>query len=130
MDRVIGQFPQKSKKVLTGCFEITRNSPVVDKLEQHADQLAALGHPMRLEIVRCVVKAGREGSPAGAIQAALDLPASTLSFHLKRLSQAGLLSTRQEGTFLYYYADYAALRALTEYLWQDCCKGGSKAVCC
>lgn len=103
---------------------------MADKLERHADQLGALGHPMRLQIVRFVVKAGREGSPAGAIQAALDLPASTLSFHLKRLSQAGLLSTRQEGNFLYYSADYTALRALTEYLWQDCCKGGTKAVCC
>jgi len=103
---------------------------VVDKLERHADQLGALGHPLRLQIVRFVVKAGREGAAAGAIQAAVDLPASTLSFHLKRLAQAGLLATRQEGTFVYYSADYAALRALTEYLWEDCCKGGSKAVCC
>ena len=103
---------------------------MVDKLERHADQLGALGHPLRLQIVRFVVKAGREGAAAGAIQAAVDLPASTLSFHLKRLAQAGLLATRQEGTFVYYSADYAALRALTEYLWEDCCKGGSKAVCC
>jgi DNA-binding transcriptional ArsR family regulator len=103
---------------------------VVDELERHADQLGALGHPMRLEIVRFVVEAGSPGAPAGAIQAALDLPASTLSFHLKRLSEAGLLSSRQEGTFVYYSADYAALRALTEYLWQDCCRGGSKGTCC
>ena len=86
-----------------------RNSLVVDKLERHADQLAALGHPMRLQIVRYVVKAGGEGAAAGSIQEALDLPASTLSFHLKRLSQAGLLTVRQEGTFLYYSADYQAL---------------------
>ncbi len=103
---------------------------MVDKLEHHAGQLGALGHPLRLQIVRFVVKAGAEGAPAGAIQAALDLPASTLSFHLKRLSQAGLVLTRQEGTFLYYSADYRALFALTEYLWADCCKGGAMAVCC
>jgi ArsR family transcriptional regulator len=103
---------------------------VVAKLERHADQLAALGHPMRLEIVRYVVKAGAEGAAAGAIQNALDLPASTLSFHLKRLSQAGLLTMRQEGTFLYYSADFPGLRELTEYLWEDCCKGGTKASCC
>ena len=103
---------------------------MVDKLEKHADQLGALGHPMRLQIVRFVVKAGSEGAAAGAIQTALDLPGSTLSFHLKRLSQAGLLSTRQDGTFLYYSADYAALSALTEYLWEDCCKGGSKRGSC
>ena len=101
-----------------------------NKLERHADQLGALGHPMRLEIVRFVVKAGSEGAAAGAIQSALDLPASTLSFHLKRLSQSGLLVARQEGTFLYYSADYGSLRELTDYLWEDCCKGGSKAGCC
>lgn len=101
-----------------------------DPLERHADQLGALGHPMRLRIVRFVVKAGQEGAAAGAIQAALDLPASTLSFHLKRLSQAGLLASRSEGTFLYYSADYTALRELTEYLWEDCCKSGSKSGCC
>ena len=87
---------------------------------------------MRLQIVRFVVKAGSEGSAAGAIQAALDLPASTLSFHLKRLSQAGLLATRQEGTFVYYSADYTGLQALTEYLWEDCCKRGKATAkeCC
>lgn len=103
---------------------------MVDKLERHADQLGALGHPMRLQIVRYVVKAGGEGAAAGSIQEALDLPASTLSFHLKRLSQAGLLTARQDGTFLYYSADYQALRDLTSYLWEDCCKAGSKSGCC
>ena len=103
---------------------------MVDKLERHADQLGALGHPMRLQIVRFVVKAGVGGAAAGAIQAALDLPASTLSFHLRRLSEAGLLTSRSEGTFLYYSADYAVLRQLTDYLWEDCCKGGAKSGCC
>lgn len=112
------------------CFDLTRNSLVVDKLTRHSDQLGALGHPMRLQIVRFVVKAGSEGASAGAIQSALDLPASTLSFHLKRLTHAGLLKARQASTFLYYSADYTALRELTDYLWEDCCKGGSKATCC
>jgi ArsR family transcriptional regulator len=56
------------------------------------------------------------------------MPASTLSHHLSRLLQAGLLTTRGEGTFHYYAADYDVLRALTDYLWEDCCKGGGK--CC
>jgi ArsR family transcriptional regulator len=103
---------------------------MVAKLTRHAGQLGALGHPLRLQIVRIVVKAGSEGASAGAIQSALDLPASTLSFHLKRLAQAGLLKARQERTFLYYSADYTALRALTDYLWEDCCKGGTKETCC
>lgn len=100
------------------------------KLERHADQLGALGHPVRLRIVRLVVQAGAEGAAAGQIQSAIEVPASTLSFHLKRLSQAGLLTSRSEGTFLYYAANFAALRELTAYLWEDCCKSGSKADCC
>jgi DNA-binding transcriptional ArsR family regulator len=97
-------------------------------LEHHAAQLGALGHPVRLEVLRFVVQAGEGGAPAGEIQAHVGMPASTLSHHLKRLVDAGLLTTRNEGTFHYYAADYAALRRLTEYLWEDCCKRGGG--CC
>lgn len=99
------------------------------KLERHAEQLGALGHPVRLAVLRYVVQAGGGGAPAGAIQEQVELPASTLSHHLKRLVDAGLLSARGEGTFHYYAAEYPALRALTEYLWEDCCKRG-KSGCC
>jgi DNA-binding transcriptional ArsR family regulator len=102
---------------------------VPSKLERHAEQLSALGHPVRLQILRFVVQAGGDGSPAGEIQSHVDLPASTLSHHLKRLVDAGMLTTRSEGTFHYYAADYASLRALTDYVWEDCCKRG-KAGCC
>jgi DNA-binding transcriptional ArsR family regulator len=97
-------------------------------LERHAAQLGALGHPVRLEVLRFVVQYGEAGAPAGEIQAHVDVPASTLSHHLKRLVDAGLLTTRQERTFHYYAADYAALRALTQFLWEDCCKRGGG--CC
>ena len=97
------------------------------KVEHHADQLAALGHPVRLAILRFVVQAGEGGSAAGEIQSHVDLPASTLSHHLKRLVGAEMLISRQEGTFHYYAADYASLRGLTNYLWQDCCKRGGKS---
>ncbi len=100
------------------------------KLERHAEQLSALGHPIRLTVLRYVVQAGPEGAPAGNIQAHVDLPASTLSHHLKRLVDAGLLSTRSEGTFHYYAADYPALQALTSYLWEDCCRGNRTTGCC
>jgi DNA-binding transcriptional ArsR family regulator len=103
---------------------------VASRLDHHAEQLGALGSPVRLRILRFVVQAGPEGASAGAIQAHVDLPASTLSHHLKRLVDAGIMQTRGEGTFHYYAADYAALRKLTDYLWEDCCKGGSKGVCC
>jgi DNA-binding transcriptional ArsR family regulator len=102
---------------------------VPSKLERHALQLSALGHPIRLAILRFVVQGGEGGAAAGDIQGHVDLPASTLSHHLKRLADAGLVKSRSEGTFLYYSAEYPSLRALTDYLWEDCCKRG-KAGCC
>jgi DNA-binding transcriptional ArsR family regulator len=102
---------------------------VPSKLERHAEQLSALGHPVRLSILRYVVQGGAEGAAAGDIQSHVDVPASTLSHHLKRLVDAGLLHTRGEGTFHYYSADFTSLRALTDYLWEDCCKRG-KSSCC
>ncbi|WP_437744266.1 metalloregulator ArsR/SmtB family transcription factor [Sorangium sp. So ce302] len=97
-------------------------------LARHAEQLAALGHPVRLAVLRFVVQAGADGASAGEIQAHMHTPASTLSHHLKRLVDAGVLRTRGEGTFHYYSADYAALRGLTDYIWEDCCKRGKG--CC
>ena len=94
------------------------------KLERHAEQLAALGHPIRLAILRFVVQGGDAGTAAGEIQSHVDLPASTLSHHLKRLADSGLLLSRSEGTFHYYTADYKVLRLLTDYVWEDCCRRG------
>jgi len=102
---------------------------VPSKLDHHAQQLSALGHPVRLAILRFVVQGGSGGAAAGEIQSHVDLPASTLSHHLKRLADARLLTSRSEGTFHYYSAEYSSLRALTDYLWEDCCKRG-KAGCC
>lgn len=102
---------------------------MTSKLERHAEQLAALGHPVRLKILRRVVQAGPDGAAAGDIQGHVDLPASTLSHHLKRLVDAALLTTRTEGTYHYYAADYRALHGLTDYLWEDCCAKG-KSGCC
>lgn len=94
------------------------------KLERHAAQLAALGSPVRLAILRHVVQGDPEGTVVGDIQAKLDIPWSTLSHHLERLATAGLLASRADGRFVHYSASYEALRALTDYLWEDCCKGG------
>lgn len=99
------------------------------KLDRHAEQLGALGHPVRLSILRFVVQGGSEGTPAGEIQKHVDVPASTLSHHLERLAASGLLSTRRDGTFIYYKAEYSVLRELTDYLWEDCCKNGGKGCC-
>lgn len=98
-------------------------------MERAAAQLSALGHPVRLKILRYVVQGGPDGCSAGDIQAHVDLPASTLSHHLRRLVDAGLLRSRSEGTYHYYAADYGSLRGLTDYVWEDCCKRGD-ATCC
>jgi DNA-binding transcriptional ArsR family regulator len=103
---------------------------MVTKLERHAEQLSALGHPVRLKALRFIVQAGPDGAAAGDIQGHVDLPASTLSHHLKRLVDAGVVTTRSEGTFHYYSAHYTSLHALTDYLWEDCCKRGDKNSCC
>jgi ArsR family transcriptional regulator len=97
---------------------------VPSKLERHAAQLGALGHPVRLAILRFVVQGGADGTAAGEIQAHVDVPASTLSHHLKRLVNAELLTTRGEGTFHYYAPELNVLRQLTDYVWEDCCKRG------
>ena len=96
-------------------------------LDTHAKQLGALGHPVRLAILRHVVQAGRDGTAVGEIQAKLDVPASTLSHHIDRLATTGLLEARREGTYIFYSAVFPALRALTYYLWEDCCKAGGGA---
>ena len=100
---------------------------MTSRLDHHALQLSALGHPVRLSILRFVVQAGADGAPAGDIQTHVDVPASTLSHHLKRLVDAGLMAARTEGTFHFYTVDYPALRALTDYVWEDCCKRGKSS---
>ena len=111
-------------------FECVRIWEVPSNLERHAEQLSALGHPVRLSILRFVVQGGEGGTAAGEIQGHVDMPASTLSHHLKRLVDAGLLKSRTEGTFHYYAPELAALRALTDYVWEDCCKRGKARRCC
>src|SRR5689334_6032955 len=102
---------------------------VAETIERHASQLAALGNPVRLAALRFVVQGDPEGTPVGDIQAKLDVPWSTLSHHLDRLTQAGLLKSRPDGRFILYRADYQALRALTSYVWEDCCKRGGPGCC-
>lgn len=104
-------------------------SNMATKAEHHADQFSALGHPARLAILRYVVQGGPEGTAAGEIQSKLDIPPSTLSHHLEKLSSAGLLSSRREGTFIYYAPIFDSLKALTDYLWEDCCKRGNGKCC-
>jgi DNA-binding transcriptional ArsR family regulator len=98
------------------------------QLERMAERLAALGHPVRLAILRRVVQGPEEGTPAGEIQHHLGIPASTLSHHLGTLSEADLIAADRQGTFLRYRAQFPVLHQLSGYLWKDCCQSG-KACC-
>lgn len=89
--------------------------------------LAALAQETRLSIFRLLVKAGPEGLPAGRIAEDLDVPGATLSFHLKDLSHAGLVTSRQEGRFIYYSADFECMAALMTFLTENCCEGMPQA---
>jgi ArsR family transcriptional regulator, arsenate/arsenite/antimonite-responsive transcriptional repressor len=104
----------------------------VTKLERHAEQLAALGHVARLSLLRAVVQAGPEGVSTTDLQERLDIPWTTLNHHLDRLVDAGLVTVQREGKFAYHSADYSALRAITDFLWEDCCKRGKGTAkgCC
>jgi ArsR family transcriptional regulator len=85
--------------------------------------LAALAHETRLDVFRLLVEAGPEGLPAGTIASTLDVPAPTLSFHLKELRSAGLVSSERDGRSLVYAPDFGAMAALVGYLTQNCCSG-------
>jgi ArsR family transcriptional regulator, arsenate/arsenite/antimonite-responsive transcriptional repressor len=86
-------------------------------------QLSSIAQEARLEIFRLLVQAGLDGLPAGRIGDALQIPASTLSFHLKELSHAGLIHSRQVSRFIYYSANYEAMNGLLAYLTENCCAG-------
>lgn len=85
--------------------------------------LAALAQAHRLRAFRLLVVAGAEGLTPGALAEALELPAATLSFHLKELMQAGLLSQQRLGRNLVYRADFAQMNSLLAYLGENCCQG-------
>lgn len=88
---------------------------------RYASQFAALGHEVRLEILRRLLAAHPHGMVAGEIQQELSIPPSTLSHHLDELRQAGLVQQQREGRFLRYLADDQNLRALTDFLYAECC---------
>lgn len=85
--------------------------------------LAAIAHESRLQAYRHLVQAGPAGLPAGRLAELMDIPPSSLSFHLKELVYAGLLSSRQEGRFVFYSVKYEAMNSLLAYLTDNCCGG-------
>lgn len=90
----------------------------------------ALAQETRLGVYRLLVAAGPEGMAAGAIADKLDLPAATLSFHLKELSRADLVRSRQEGRFIIYCANFDTMNGLVSFLTENCCSGSACAADC
>ena len=95
--------------------------------------LLALGQETRLSAYRLLVQAGPQGLAAGRIADALGAAPATLSFHLKELAHAGLVSSQNEGRYVIYRADYAVMNGLMDYLTEHCCQGAlcaAEAPCC
>ncbi len=84
--------------------------------------LSALAQGMRLRVFRALVGAGPQGLTPGALAATLDVPGSTLSFHLKELMHAGLVSQERDGRHLIYRPSLAQMNVLLSYLTAHCCQ--------
>jgi ArsR family transcriptional regulator len=91
------------------------------KVEQYADRFAAMGTEARLRIVQLLLKAHPEGLVVNEIQSELGIPGSTLSHHLDKLRNEGLVNVRRESTFLRYTANTDSLRELMQFLYAECC---------
>jgi ArsR family transcriptional regulator len=97
----------------------------------------SLSSGVRLDVYRLLVKQGLEGMVAGEIAATLNVPPTNLSFHLKALTQARMVTVEQEGRFQRYRANIALMLDLIAYLTEECCAGHPeqcadlrKASCC
>lgn len=90
-------------------------------LEQAARQLESIGSPTRLAIYRTLVRAGHAGLPVGRLQEGLGIAGSTLSHHLRRLIEAGLVTQERQATTLICRAHYPSMNALIGFLADECC---------
>lgn len=92
-----------------------------DRTASYADMFAALGAEPRLRILRVLLSAHPEGMVVGEIQAEVGIAASTLSHHLDKLKNEGLITVRRESTFLRYAANTDTLQELLGFLYAECC---------
>ena len=99
------------------------------KIEEAAAQLESLGNPVRLRIYRALVRAGNNGMPVGRLQTKIDIPASTLSHHLRSLLDAQLITQERQATSLICRASYPSMNALIGYLSDECCADEAQSAC-
>lgn len=99
------------------------------KVEMAVNSLAALAQQSRLELFRLLVRRGPDGYAPNEIAEKLEIPGSTLSFHLKELVNAGLIKARKESRFIYYSPDFAAVNQLMDFLTEHCCSLSDNDCC-
>lgn len=87
--------------------------------------LGALAQEHRLASYRLLVQAGPNGLSAGVIAESIGLPASSMSFHLAQLANAGLVTQRRQSRSIFYAADFSAMNGLMAYLTENCCGGAA-----
>jgi len=92
-----------------------------DRIARYADMMAALGTESRLRIIRLLLSAHPDGLVVGEIGATLGIPASTLSHHLEKLKNEGLVKVQRESTFLRYSANTETLQEILAFLFAECC---------
>ncbi len=92
--------------------------------------LAALAQPIRLRVFRALVVAGPAGLTPGALTESLEVSGTSLSFHLKELMHAGLVSQERQGRNLVYRAAFEQMNGLLAYLTENCCQGEACATGC
>jgi len=92
-----------------------------EQIAKYADRFSAMGTEARLRIMQLLLSAHPEGMVVGEIQEELDIPNSTLSHHLDKLRNEGLVQVRRESTFLRYTANTETLQELLQFLYAECC---------
>ena len=95
--------------------------PTEEEVIRFADMFSAMGTGPRLRIMRVLLSSHPEGMVVGDIGEELEIPASTMSHHLDKLKNEGLVKVRREGTYLWYSANVEALQELLGFLYAECC---------
>jgi ArsR family transcriptional regulator len=98
-----------------------KTTPTEDEITRFADMFSAMGTGPRLRIMRLLLSAHPEGMVVGDIGTELGIAASTLSHHLDKLRNEGLVKVRREGTYLWYSANAEVLQELLGFLYAECC---------
>ena len=92
-----------------------------EQVARYADMFSAMGTEARLRVMQLLLKAHPEGLVVGEIQAELGIPNSTLSHHLEKLKNEGLVNVRRDSTYLWYSANTVVLQELLGFLYAECC---------